>query len=293
MRLDIWQVDAFARETADGRLVPFSVNPAAVVPLARWLPDATLQGIALENNLSETAFLVPAASGADHDFHVRWFTPAVEVPLCGHATLAGAWVVHAALRPETDAVVFRSASGLLRVERGRIGNGPPFERRPDGDRWRLDFPALPCVPEPDATRAAIAEAIGAPVLEVHGLGERRWIAVLADAASVAGLKPDFGKVAALGRGSLFVTAGTGAHAFGADIVSRNFAPNNGVGEDPATGAMHCTLVPFWAARLGKTMLTCHQASARGGTLVCELAGERVLMAGRVAPYLTGSIVLDG
>jgi PhzF family phenazine biosynthesis protein len=258
MKLRLFQVDAFASRV-------FAGNPAAVVPLDDWLPDATLQSIAAENNLSETAFLVGAAG----DYHIRWMTPEDEVDLCGHATLASAWVVFNELEKGRTEVRFRSQSGPLRVST-------------EGDRLALDFPSRP--PEPaDGSVEAVAAALGARPRLV--LASRDYLAVIETEDEVRGLKPDMAKVAALDRMAVIATA----PGRGCDFVSRFFVPSLGIPEDPVTGSAHCTLVPYWSRRLGKTSLFARQVSARGGELWCEDRGERVKIAGRCAKYLEGTI----
>lgn len=257
MKLRLYQVDAFARRV-------FAGNPAAVVPLERWLPDATLQAIAAENNLSETAYFV----GAGGDYRIRWFTPAAEVDLCGHATLASAHVIFRHLEPGLREVRFASSSGALRVLR-------------DGDRLQLDLPAR--APEPCPAPPGLAEALGRAPREV--LASRDLMAVFESEPEVRGLRPDFAALARIDRFAVVVTA-PGADC---DFVSRFFAPAQGVPEDPVTGSAHCTLVPYWARRLGRSRLVARQVSPRGGELLCELAGDRVLIAGHAADYLEGTI----
>jgi PhzF family phenazine biosynthesis protein len=257
MKLPLWQIDAFASKR-------FAGNPAAVVPLAEWLPDATMLAIAAENNLAETAFFVPHGD----DYAIRWFTPAVEVPLCGHATLASAWVVLNKLEPERGAVTFHSKSGALTVRR-------------DGERLAMDFPAIAVAPS--GGNPALAAALGAaPKAAFQG---PMWIAEYATEEQVRALEPDF---VALGRLDLTGVIAT-APGRDCDFVSRFFAPAIGINEDPVTGAAHSRLVPYWAQRLGKTTFFARQVSARGGELWCELRGERVMMAGHATPYLEGTI----
>lgn len=258
MELDLYQVDAFAAR-------PFGGNPAAVVPLADWLDDGVLQAIALENNLSETAFFVRR----DGRYDLRWFTPTVEVDLCGHATLASAHVILNHLKPEATRVDFDSKSGPLAVTR-------------DGELLTLDFPAKPPQPVEDP---AVAAALGAPPLEL--LRADKTLAVLESETAVRAARPDLSIVAGLKGDGLIITA-PGEQV---DFVSRYFAPDAGIPEDPVTGSAHCVLTPYWAARLGKDELSAWQVSARGGELFCRLAGERVLISGRVAPYLQGRITL--
>jgi PhzF family phenazine biosynthesis protein len=258
MQLTLYQVDAFT-----GRV--FAGNPAAVVPLEAWLPDATLQAIATENNLSETAFFV----GSEGDYHIRWMTPAAEVDLCGHATLASGWVVVNAIENGRTHVRFGSRSGPLGVT-------------VEGDRLALDFPSRPPAPA-DAAAAAVAAALGARPQAV--LASRDYMAVFENEDAVRALAPDMAKVAALDRMAVIATA----PGRSCDFVSRFFAPQVGVPEDPVTGSAHSTLVPYWSKRLGKTSLFARQVSPRGGELWCEERGERVAIAGRCAPYLKGTI----
>ena len=257
--IPLYQVDAFTD-------LPFAGNPAAVCPLEAWLPDAVMQAIAAENNLAETAFFV--RKGSDYD--LRWFTPAIEVDLCGHATLASAYVVFQHLEPGRDRVRFHSRSGPLEVTR-------------DGDLLCLDFPTQP--QEAMADVGAVAAAIGVTPQEVwNGMD---LMAVLASQAEVAALAPDLPKVAALPKRGLIVTA----PGEDCDFVSRFFGPAAGIPEDPVTGSAHCALTPYWAKRLGKSKMTAKQISARGGVLQVEERGERILIAGQVAPYLEGRIAL--
>jgi PhzF family phenazine biosynthesis protein len=277
MKLALFQVDAFASEAFRG-------NPAAVVPLDAPLPDALMQSIAAENNLSETAFVrLDAGSGTpESPWPLRWFTPATEVDLCGHATLASAWVLYATGRASGASVHFASKSGTLGVSRGAAG---PF--RAD-ELLALDFPSRP--PRPLTDRAlvdALSGALGAEPREA--LMARDALLVFDNEVTVRGLRPDMARLATLDLFGVIVTA----PGHGCDFVSRFFAPRKGVPEDPVTGSSHCTLTPFWAARLERTRLTARQVSARGGELACELRGDRVTIAGRVAPYLRGEIEVGG
>lgn len=261
MHLPIYQVDAFAEKLFGG-------NPAAICPLTEWLPDATMQAIAAENNLAETAFFV--REGAD--YALRWFTPAVEVDLCGHATLASAHVVFSFLEPGRERVNFRTLkAGTLTVARR-------------GDMLMMDFPARPATavdPPP-----GLLAALGGSPREV--LKARDHMVVYGSAAEVAALKPDF---AALGRLDCWAAIATAPGEDGTDFVSRFFAPRQGIDEDPATGSSHCTLVPYWAARLGKRQLKARQLSRRVGTLTCALNGDRVAIGGRAVLYLEGKITV--
>jgi PhzF family phenazine biosynthesis protein len=260
VQLPLFQVDAFT-----SRL--FAGNPAAVVPLDRWLPEDVMQAIALENNLSETAFTVPAGEA----FELRWFTPTVEVDLCGHATLAAAWVLLEEQLAAGDEVRFTTRR-----------SGPLVVRR-DGQRLALDFPAAP--PEPAACTSVLVEALGARPREVHQ--GQYLLAVFDGEREIRALRPDQAALAALDALAVSVTA-SGDEV---DFVSRLFAPRAGVPEDPVTGSAHCTLVPYWSARLGRSVLVAHQVSARGGELFCEDRGERVIIAGSVTPYLRGTITI--
>ena len=259
MRLRLWQVDAFTSKL-------FAGNPAAVVPLDAWLPDDTLRAIAAENNLSETAFLVREPQG----YRLRWFTPTLEVALCGHATLATSYVLFRHLEPSLERVVYQSRSGPLTVER-------------DGDRLVLDFPEYR--QEPIEPSSALVEALGMRPLETY-LGIK-LMAVLPDESAVRAAQPDIEKVRALPGFGLILTA-PGDHS---DLASRYFVPQAGVAEDPVTGAAHCQLAPYWAARLGRLTLHARQVSARGGELWLEHRAPRVRLAGYCVQYLEGTLEL--
>ena len=261
MRLPLFQIDAFAERVFQG-------NPAAVCPLDAWLPEALMQAIAAENNLSETAFCVPEGDG----YGLRWFTPLKEIDLCGHATLATAHVLFEHLGFAGAEIVFSTRSGALRVTRA-------------GDRLAMDFPAKAI--EPCAAPAALIEGLGRMPLEVYG--GRDYLAVFADAAEVRALTPDPRRLAELDRHGVIVTAPGGAEDGDVDFVSRFFVPKFGVDEDPVTGSAHCSLTPFWAARLGKATLEARQVSRRGGRLQCTLAGERVILRGRAVTYMAATI----
>ena len=261
MRLPLFQIDAFAERVFQG-------NPAAVCPLEAWLPEALMQAIAAENNLSETAFCVPEGEG----YGLRWFTPLKEIDLCGHATLATAHVLFEHLGFAGAEIVFSTRSGALRVTRA-------------GDRLAMDFPAKAV--EPCAAPAALIEGLGRMPLEVYG--GRDYLAVFADAAEVRALTPDPRRLAELDRHGVSVTAPGGAEDGDVDFVSRFFVPKFGVDEDPVTGSAHCSLTPFWAARLGKATLEARQVSRRGGRLQCTLAGERVILRGRAVTYMAATI----
>ena len=261
MRLPLFQIDAFAERVFQG-------NPAAVCPLEAWLPEALMQAIAAENNLSETAFCVPEGEG----YGLRWFTPLKEIDLCGHATLATAHVLFEHLGFSGAEIVFSTRSGALRVTRA-------------GDRLAMDFPAKAV--EPCAAPAALIEGLGRMPLEVYG--GRDYLAVFADAAEVRALRLDPRRLAELDRHGVIVTAPGGAEDGDVDFVSRFFVPKFGVDEDPVTGSAHCSLTPFWAARLGKATLEARQVSRRGGRLQCTLAGERVILRGRAVTYMAATI----
>jgi PhzF family phenazine biosynthesis protein len=275
MRIPLYQIDAFVTER------PFSGNPAAVCPLDAWLPDHLMQAIAAENNLPETAFFVADGDG----YRLRWFTPTTEVDLCGHATLAAGYVVLRRLKPGAAAVTFHTEkAGPLTV--ARDGDG-------DDMRLALDFPARP--PEMCAMSEPLVAALGKRPAALLAAA-RDYLAVYDSADAVAALAPDFPALAALDRFAVIVTApGQGQGDGGIDFVSRFFAPAAGVNEDPVTGSAHCTLIPYWAARLGKRRLEARQLSSRGGALSCELCGRRgarVTIAGRAALYLEGMIELQ-
>jgi PhzF family phenazine biosynthesis protein len=264
MKLPFYWIDAFGNRPGAG-------NPAGVVPLEAWLPDAKMQAIAAENGFAETAFFVRTGPAR---FHLRWLTPTVEVDLCGHATLATAHVLFAERGERAAALTFDSRSGPLTVA-----------RRADG-KLELDFPLTPVEVETDEdVRARVTAALQrAP----EWLGRSRFdrFAVLPDAAAVRALRPDFAQVAQAGGRGLIVTApGDGT----CDFVSRFFAPQSGIDEDPATGSAHCALTAYWAARLARRQLHARQLSRRGADLWCELAGDRVKIAGEAATYMRGEI----
>ncbi len=260
-------VDAFAERA-------FSGNPAAVVPLDRWLPDELMQSIAAELALSETAFFAPEADG----LRLRWFTPVLEVELCGHATLASGFVLMTHLEPARTEVSFMSRSGALGVTRA-------------GATLTLDFPSRPPVPEPDAqVRDQVAAALGKRPRELWR--SRDLVAVYDTADEVRRLVPDFVKVKAIDAHAIMATApGEGAKRPGAgpDFVSRFFTPQQGIDEDPVTGSAHCTLTPMWAERLGRRTLVAHQVSKRGGVIDCELVADRVRLGGRAVLVASGAL----
>jgi PhzF family phenazine biosynthesis protein len=262
MRLPFAQIDAFADR-------PFTGNPAAVLPLEQWLEDAVLQRIAAENNLSETAFLLPDASGAA-DFELRWFTPAVEVALCGHATLASGHFVLSA-DPARDRVTFRTRrAGTLEVRR-------------DGTGYAMALPAYP--PEPAQVSGLLAAlgVSGETLRHPNGYD----LTVLDSAEAVRACTPDFKALAAIGDTLNIVTAaGTDT-----DVISRVFAPAAGIDEDPVTGSAHSVLVPYWTRRLGRDTFSAFQASARGGHIACGLAGDQVILGGKCVTVIVGEFAL--
>jgi PhzF family phenazine biosynthesis protein len=261
MRAPIFQVDAFAARR-------FAGNPAAVMPMSGFPADAVMQAIAAENNLAETAFLVPEGG----EYRLRWFTPLVEVPLCGHATLASAAVVMERLEPQRTRVVFHTASGPLIVK--RMGSG-----------YVMDLPARQAesVEAPPGLIEALGIATGISA-EVF-VNAFNYMVVLESAQLLRGLVPDMARLARMDRTGVMVTAPGDEHY---DFISRYFAPAKGIPEDPVTGAAHCMLTPFWARRLNKTKLRAFQASRRGGEIVCRLVGDRVELEGSCVFYLEGT-----
>ncbi|MGB3434270.1 PhzF family phenazine biosynthesis protein [Achromobacter sp.] len=260
-QLDIYQVDAFTA-------APFGGNPAAVVPLQAWLPDETLQRIAEENNLSETAYFVRKGDV----YELRWFTPAVEVDLCGHATLASAWVLFEQLGATDDVLRFATRSGELQVRRA-------------GDRLAMDFPAKQ--PEAQEIPPGLLQALGLPGAQAFCKTDDYLVAI-DDEALIDALKPDFAALAAFDTRGVAVTAPSGKF----DFVSRWFGPRVGVNEDPVTGSAHTSLAPYWARRLGKRSLSAQQGGARKGQLHCEvLDNGRVIISGHAALYMRGSIFI--
>lgn len=263
MKLPFAQIDAFAERS-------FTGNPAAVIPLKEWLADDMLQAIAEENNLSETAFILPDSTG-EADFELRWFTPAVEVALCGHATLASGHFVLSA-DPAREGVTFRTRkAGILEVRR-------------DGDGYAMALPAYPPAP---AEVPGLLDALGVGLAETFKHPNGYDLTVLESAEAVLAVRPDFKALAAIGHTLNIVTApGTGT-----DVISRVFAPAAGIDEDPVTGSAHSVLVPYWAKRLGRDTFSAFQASKRGGHVACGLAGDRVILGGKCVTVITGEFVL--
>lgn len=264
-KLPFFWIDAFSSE-------PFAGNPAAVCLLPAWLPDPLLQRMATQHGLSETAFIVP---GADGEFQLRWFTPAVEVDLCGHATLAAAHVLLQEQNLASDRVIFSTASGDLVVRRTPAG------------RLEMDFPARPARPlEDEAEIRRILAGLQIGRAEWFGTA-RDHLVVLSSPEEVRALQPDFVLLAQCAAFAVIVTA----PGEDCDFVSRFFTPKGGINEDPVTGSAHCTLTPYWADRLGHNTLHARQLSARGGELWCTLRGDRVGLSGHAVTYVRGEITM--
>ncbi len=259
MEISLYQIDAFASKLFEG-------NPAAVCPLDEWLPDDTMQAIAAENNLSETAFFVPTSSG----FHIRWFTPVSEVDLCGHATLASAYVLFDILNCLNDRIEFKSKSGLLAVTR-------------ENEWLVMDFPAQP--PEPCEVPREIAAAFAASPAE--SLKSEDYMVVFEREADIKSAAPDFELLKKLDLRGVIITAKSDRY----DFVARFFAPQYGIPEDPVTGSAYTQLTPYWASKTGKKKFRAKQLSPRGGELTCELRNDRVLIAGKAIKYMEGKIYI--
>lgn len=263
--IPIYQVDAFTERVFGG-------NPAAVCPLPNFLSDDLMQAIALENNLSETAFIVPRAIRDEADYDLRWFTPATEVDLCGHATLGAAYVVLNALEPDLTAVRFMSRSGLLAVAR-------------DGDRLVLDFPNL--VPGEVVAPSGLNDAMGGRAEAVYHR-DRDYMLVYKSRAQVEALVPNLESLKAFAPYGFLATApGDADDPDGPDFISRCFFPNHGIAEDPVTGSAHCLMAPYWAQRLGRETLYAQQLSARGGALWLTVKSDRVEIAGQAVEVMRG------
>jgi PhzF family phenazine biosynthesis protein len=261
MNLSIYQADAFADELFRG-------NPAAVIPLTEWLPASLMQKIALENNLSETAFFIPGNAC----YHLRWFTPTTEVSLCGHATLATAHILFKHLGFDGDVIYFQTQSGILPVSR-------------EGDLLYLNFPASKLTSFP--TPQGLTKALGLRPLEVQVSG-KNLMAVYKNESEVRNINPDFQLLTKLAYKGIIVTAA--GHQ--ADFVSRFFAPLMGINEDPATGSAHTLLIPYWSHFLGKSVLLSHQVSQRGGFIHCEMLDDRVRIGGKAVTYMQGTLFVD-
>ena len=260
MGLKLYQIDAFTDKV-------FSGNPAAVCPLNEWLPDSILQAIAAENNLSETAFYVPIENG----FHIRWFTPVAEVDLCGHATLATAFVIHNLIGYDHETVRFSSRSGDLFV-------------RKNGDSLSMDFPSQPG--SPCSTPQALVDGLGKIPVEV--LASEDYLTVFGSEEDILSIQPDFITLGKLDLRGVIITA----QGKEVDFVSRFFCPKLGVNEDPVTGSAHCALTPYWAEKRGKTKLSARQLSKRTGSLECELKGDRIIITGKAVTYMEAKIIIN-
>ncbi|HEY0355973.1 MAG TPA: PhzF family phenazine biosynthesis protein [Flavisolibacter sp.] len=259
MNHTLYQVDAFAEKLFEG-------NPAAVIPLDNWLEDELMQKIAMENNLSETAYFVKT----DEGFHIRWFTPANEIDLCGHATLASAYIIKNFIEPHLAEIHFTTEkAGSLKVY------------AKDG-KYSLDFPSR--IPEACEPQEKLMKSLGlSNAVEI--LRSRDYLVVLPDEDAVKNAEPDFSLMKELDTVGVIITA----KGRSADVVSRCFYPSLGINEDPVTGSAHCNIVPYWSGKLHKTKLFCKQLSARGGDLHCELNGDRVLMTGKCVLYMKGEL----
>lgn len=260
MQLDFYQVDAFTQQ-------PFAGNPAIVYRLDTWLSDELMQKIASEHNLAETAFMVNEAQG----WHIRWFTPKTEVPLCGHATLASAFVLFQVYGETAETLAFASKSGTLTVTR-------------EGERLWLDFPAM--MPQEQlGLTLDVERALGCEAVDI--MGAASLFVLLESERAVRACKPDMAALARLPWPGVIVTA-RGEHQ---DFVSRYFAPAIGIDEDPVTGSTHCSLIPYWSQRLVKASLTAYQCSPRGGELFCRMEGERVKIGGYATLVASGRLVV--
>lgn len=261
MKLKIYQVDAFAEQVFKG-------NPAAVIPLEDWIDETLMQQIAMENNLSETVFFVKTDAG----YHIRWFTPEYEIDLCGHATLASAYIIKTFLDPPIQEISFttQKAGGLKATVEDGI--------------YTLDFPSR--MPEPCEPPEKLLVSLGVNIV-VEVMRSRDYFVVLPNEEAVRNVEPDFTLMSELDTIGVIVTA----KGHEADVVSRCFYPGAGIPEDPVTGSAHCNIVPYWSGKLGKLKLNCQQLSPRSGHLQCELQGDRVLMSGTCVLYLQGEIMV--
>jgi PhzF family phenazine biosynthesis protein len=261
VKIPFYQVDAFSSKIFGG-------NPAAVCPLESWPADEILQNIAAENNLSETAFFVQSSKG---QYKLRWFTPTVEVDLCGHATLASAFIIFSFIDTTLSTVDFETASGPLSVSKS-------------GELLSLNFPARK--PVPTQGLPILSQALGTEPLEV--LKARDLLAIFKEESTIKNMIPDFDKLKQIRDVLGIIVTAPGEKS---DFVSRFFAPNAGISEDPVTGSSHCTLIPYWADRLKKNQLHAFQLSKRGGELFCENVGDRVRISGNAALYAKGELYL--
>jgi PhzF family phenazine biosynthesis protein len=262
MKIPVYQVDAFAEKI-------FTGNPAAVCPLNEWLSDELMQQVAMENNLAETAYFV----GENGNYHIRWFTPELEIDLCGHATLASAYTIFEILGYKGNEISFTTEkAGILKVYK-------------QNDLIVLDFPSRP--PQPTGIPQELFSALGIDGA-VEVLKSRDYFVVVEHEEIVRGLQPDFNLLNKIQDTKGCIVTAKGNEY---DFVSRFFAPQAGINEDPVTGSAHCNLIPYWANKLGKNKLAAFQASKRGGVLYCELKDDRVLMGGRAVCFLQGEILI--
>jgi PhzF family phenazine biosynthesis protein len=264
---EIYQADAFTGQVFRG-------NPAAYVPLTEWLPDEMLLAIAVENNLSETAYTLKKGPG---HYDLRWFTPGAEVPLCGHATLVTSHLLYTEFGETAETLIFETLSGPLHVSR-------------DGDYYVMDFPAANNFIEPHVDIAELTDVLGEAPVEV--IEDNFVLAVFDTAEKLRALAPDLSRMMQLGTGihkGCVLTTAPGDQGY--DFVSRLFAPGVGIPEDPVTGSAHCMTTPYWAGKLGKTSFKAWQASPRGGEVLCELKGDRVIMKGKAVTYMRGRITV--
>lgn len=259
MKIPLYQIDAFAEKAFQG-------NPAAICPLSSWLANDVMQAIAAENNLSETAFFIETDKG----FHIRWFTPTTEVDLCGHATLAAAFVIFNELAYHKDEINFDSRSGVLKVKK-------------ESSLLIMDFPTQ--TPIACETPKALQQAFG--IKPIQCLKEQDYLFVVENQDDVINAQPDLNLLKKLDLRGVIITSQSKDY----DFVSRFFAPNYGIDEDPVTGSAHTQLTPYWSEQLGKTTLNTKQVSQRGGELQCELLGDRVSIAGYAVKYLQGEIII--
>jgi PhzF family phenazine biosynthesis protein len=263
MKIPFYQIDAFSRKIFRG-------NPAGVCLLESWLADDVLQAISAENNLPETAFLVPKSKGR---YDLRWFTPTLEVDLCGHATLASAFVIFSFVDSTLQSVDFETASGSLSVTKS-------------GELLSMNFPSRK--PVPAQTSPLLSQALGAEPIEV--LKARDLMAVFKDESTIRGMSPNFEKLEQIPDTFAIIVTAPGEKS---DFVSRFFAPKAGIPEDPVTGSAHCTLIPYWSGKLRKEQLHAHQLSRRGGELFCEHLNDRVRISGHAVLYAAGELHLSG
>jgi PhzF family phenazine biosynthesis protein len=265
MKLTIYQVDAFTNKVFGG-------NPAAVIPLQNWLDEELMQKIAMENNVSETAFIVPTDDAGEASYHIRWFTPTLEIDLCGHATLASAYIIKTFIEPHVQQITFTTQkAGSLKTY---INDG----------KYTLDFPAR--MPSPAGPSKILFESLGISAA-VEVLKSRDYFVVLPNEETIKNLEPDFSLMKQLNAGVIVTAKGHSA-----DIVSRFFYPAAGIDEDPVTGSAHCSLIPYWSEKLGTTKIFAKQLSKRGGELWCEYKDDRVLMSGHCVLFLTGEISIE-